>query len=97
MVATPAPELTREQRRLTMAQLLPTAAGTTVPAEVGPLTPVRQIVAVATGSQAVPPGAMLLGGSGLLVAGPILQVFGGLKRAGTLPAAALAWFTRLKP
>lgn len=62
-----------------------------------PTTPARRIVAFATGSEAVPPVALFAGGSALLVAGPILQVFGGLKRAGTLPAAALAWFLRLKP
>ena len=63
----------------------------------GPTAPVRRIVAFATGSEAVPPAAMLLGGSSMLLAGPILQVLGGVKRAGTLPAVALAWFLRLKP
>ena len=62
-----------------------------------PTTPARRIVAFATGSEAVPPVALFVGGTSLLIAGPILQVLGGLKRAGTLPAVAVAWFSRLKP
>ena len=73
------------------------AAPETTAAVEPPTTPLRRIVAFATGSEAVPPAAMLVGGSSLLLAGPILQVLGGVKRAGTLPAVALAWFLRLKP
>ncbi len=62
-----------------------------------PVTPIRRIVAFATGSEAVPPAAMLAGGGSLLLAGPVLQILGGAKRAGTLPAVAIAWFQRLKP
>jgi ABC-type phosphate transport system substrate-binding protein len=74
----------------------PATPATTTAAE-QPATPLRRIVAFATGSEAVPPAALLFSGGTLLVAGPVLQVFGGLKRAGTLPAVALAWFSRLKP
>jgi ABC-type phosphate transport system substrate-binding protein len=70
---------------------------TTGAVDPGPSTPMRRIVAFATGSQAVPPAALLLGGGSLLLAGPVLQILGGVKRAGTLPAVALAWFLRLKP
>ena len=74
------------------------AAATNAPAgDDGPTTPMRRIVAFATGSEAVPPAAMLLGGGSLLLAGPVLQVLGGVKRAGTLSSVALAWFLRLKP
>ena len=62
-----------------------------------PSSPARRIVAFATGSEAVPPAALLFSGGLFLLAGPVLQVVGGVKRAGTLPAVALAWFLRLKP
>lgn len=73
------------------------AAPTAAAADEGPTTPLRRIVAFATGSDAVPPVAMALGGASLLLAGPVLQVLGGAKRAGSLPSVALSWFSRLKP
>ena len=57
----------------------------------------RNTETTARWSEAVPPAALLFGGGTLLLAGPVLQVLGGVKRAGTLPAVALAWFLRLKP
>jgi hypothetical protein len=73
------------------------AGGTPTAAVAGPEAPLQRVVSVATGNAAVPPAAILLAGASLLLAGPVLQVFGGLKRSGTVPAAALAWFTRLRP
>lgn len=67
------------------------------PGLVEPTNPLATVVAVATGNQAVPPAALLVGGSGLLIAGPALQILGGLRRSGSLPSTALGWFTRLKP
>jgi len=62
-----------------------------------PTGPLSSIVAVATGSQAVPPLALFASGASLLIAGPILQATGGAKKVGSLPASVLAWFARLKP
>lgn len=72
-------------------------AGDPVPEVAAPTGPLSSIVAVATGSQAVPPMALFAGGASLLVAGPMLQVLGGTKKAGSLPSSVLAWFARLKP
>jgi hypothetical protein len=65
--------------------------------EAAPTGPLSTVVAVATGNQAVPPAALLVGGSSLLIAGPALQVMGGLRKAGSFPSTVARWFSRLKP
>jgi hypothetical protein len=66
-------------------------------ADAGLAAPLAAVVAVASGAQAVPPAALLLGGSSLLIAGPALQVAGGLRRTGSFPSTVRSWFSRLKP
>lgn len=63
----------------------------------GPLDPVARIVAMAQGSAAVPPLALILAGVLALVVGPALQTADGLSRASSLPGLAKRWFSRLRP